>query len=177
MEIIETRVLTDADYWSNYPRKLILMKLDIGCYEDHPTNQLDGFTERLTALIPSLGRHRYLGGEEGSFITQMLEGTPLGHVVEHVALELQALAGMDTGFGRTKPTGQRSVYHVVFSYLLENAGIYAAKAAVLLVRAVAEGKPYPLHTVLNALKKILYDDGFVPRTQTNATGVERKIPA
>lgn len=167
MKIIETRVLTGADYWSNYPRKLILIKLDIQCYEGHSTNQLDGFTEQLIALIPSLARNLCLEGEERSFITRMQEGTSLGHVVEYVALELQCLAGMDRGFGRTKPTGQRGIYYVVFSYLNEKAGIYAAEAAVRLVRAVAEGKPFSLYAELNVLKKILFKDGSGPRTETN----------
>jgi cyanophycin synthetase len=114
MEIEEIKVLRGPNYWSNYRTKLIVMKLDIGAFEDRPTNQIKGFVETLTTMIPSLVTHRCSVGEEGGFIMRMQEGTWLGHVVEHVALELQTLAGMDTGFGRTRSAGKRGVYNVVF---------------------------------------------------------------
>src|SRR4051812_28400600 len=98
MKIREISVLRGPNYWSNYRKKLIVMKLDIGMYEDYPTNYISGFTEKLTAMVPSLSSHRCSVGKEGGFITRMKEGTWLGHVVEHLALELQTLAGMDTGF-------------------------------------------------------------------------------
>lgn len=177
MEIEEIRILRGPNYWSNYRRKLIVMKLDIGAFEDRPTNQIKGFVETLTTMLPSLVSHRCSVGEEGGFISRMEDGTWLGHVVEHVALELQTLAGMDTGFGRTRSTGQRGVYNVVFSYLLENAGVYAGKAAVRLVQAIAEGRPYFFGEDVKALKEILYDEGFGPSTQAIVTEAEkRNIP-
>ena len=60
----------------------------------------------------------------------------MGHVIEHVALELQTLAGMDMGFGRTRTTGKEGEYYVVFDYMEEEAGVYAAKAAFNLVQAL-----------------------------------------
>jgi cyanophycin synthetase len=174
MEIEEIRVLRGPNYWSNYRKKLIAMKLDLGGYEDYPTNQINGFVETLTTMIPSLASHRCSIGKAGGFIIRMQEGTWLGHVVEHVALELQTLAGMDTGFGRTRSTGKRGVYNVVFSYVLENAGVYAGKAAVRLVQAIAEGKPYFFDADIEALKKILYNDGLGPSTQSIVTEAEKR---
>ncbi|WP_312190323.1 cyanophycin synthetase family protein [Sphingobacterium sp.] len=84
--------------------------LDIGEYENLPTNSLPGFTTRLVGLIPSLHTHRRSEGVKGGFISRMTEGTWLGHVVEHVALEIQCLAGMDCGFGRTRSTGSYAEY-------------------------------------------------------------------
>lgn len=177
MEIIEIRVLRGPNYWSNNRTKLIEIKLDIGLYEGYPTNMISGFTERLSALMPSLATHRCSIGKEGGFVTRMQEGTWLGHVVEHVALELQTLAGMDTGFGRTRSAGSCGVYHVVFSYLLERAGIYAGKAAIKLVEALADNRPYNLDSDIEALRTILYDDGYGPSTQAIVTEANmRNIP-
>lgn len=177
MDIQEIKVLRGPNYWSCYRKKLIVIKLDIGWFENTPTHRISGFTERLTLLMPSLVNHRCSVGKKGGFISRMQEGTWLGHVVEHVALELQTLAGMDTGFGRTRSSGQQGVYHVVFSYLLENAGIFAGKAAVRLVQAIAEGNPYSLDADLKVLREILYNEGFGPSTQAIVTEAEkRNIP-
>ena len=177
MEIKEMRVLRGPNYWSNYRKKLIVMTLDIGCYENCPSNEIDGFADRLTKLMPSLASHRCSVGKKGGFISRMEEGTWLGHVVEHVALELQTLAGMDTGFGRTRSTGQSGIYNIVFSYLLEDAGVYAGQAAVRFVESIAESRPYSLDNDLEMLKNILYKEGFGPSTQAIVTAAEnRKIP-
>ncbi len=70
----------------------------------------------------------------------------MGHVIEHIALEIQTLAGMDTGFGRTRTTeGEKEgVYYVVFSYMEEDAGVYAAKASVRIAQALIDGTDYDL---------------------------------
>ena len=140
MKILEINVLRGPNYWSCFRTHLIEMKLDLNFYEHFPTNKIDGFTDRLMALIPSLYTHRCSEGREGGFLYRMQEGTWLGHVVEHVALELQSLAGMNCGFGRTRSTHKAGVYSVVFTDQIENAGIYTAKAAVALVTALAEGR-------------------------------------
>jgi cyanophycin synthetase len=177
MKILDLKVLKGPNYWSNYRRKLIVMKLDIGIYESLPTIAIPGFTERLTELIPSLYSHRCSVGAAGGFIKRMQEGTWLGHVIEHVALELQSLAGMDCGFGRTRSTDKTGVYDVVFSYLIENAGIYAAKAAIELTQAVASGQPYNLKAAIEELSDIFYQEALGPSTQSLVTEAEnRGIP-
>ncbi len=75
----------------------------------------------------------------GGFLSRVEEGTWMGHIIEHVALELQTLAGMDMGFGRTRSTGKEGEYFVVFDYMEEDAGVYAAKAAFKLVEALDKG--------------------------------------
>ncbi|MEB3059501.1 cyanophycin synthetase family protein, partial [Parvimonas sp. D9] len=67
-----------------------------------------------------------------------------GHVIEHIALELQTLAGMNCGFGRTRGTGKEGEYHVVFNYMEEDAGVYAAKASVRIAQALVDGMMYDL---------------------------------
>jgi cyanophycin synthetase len=133
MEILEIKVMRGPNYWSGYRKKLIVMKLDIGVWEESPTNLIDGFGESLERILPSLKSHRCSEDAEGGFLERVKKGTWLGHVIEHIALELQSLAGMECGFGRTRATNVKGVYHVLFSYITEKAGIYAAKAAVKLV--------------------------------------------
>jgi cyanophycin synthetase len=141
MQILETRTLRGPNYWSGYWKKLIVMRLDIGEYEDRPTDKIDCFYERMVEVISSAVSHGCSYQEEGGFFRRVQEGTWAGHVIEHFALELQTLAGMDTGYGRTRETSTRGIYNVVFSYMEEEVGRFAGKAAVRLFLSVAEGKP------------------------------------
>src|SRR3982751_599800 len=144
MEILEIKVLRGPNYWSIRRPKLIQMKLDLEEMEQRPTNQIPGFRERLEKLLPSLYEHRCSEGVPGGFFMRVEEGTWMGHVIEHMALELQTLAGMDTGFGRTRGTGVEGEYYVVFSYMEEDAGVYAARAAVKICQALTDGVDYDL---------------------------------
>ena len=110
MKILELKALRGANYWSNRWKKLIVMRLDIGEYEDRPSDKIPGFTERLNELIPSLKTHTCSYGYEGGFLQRVSEGTWAGHIIEHIALEMQTLAGMETGFGRTRETNDKGIY-------------------------------------------------------------------
>src|SRR5260221_10097645 len=116
------------------------MRLDIGDYEDKPTNKIDGFYSRMTDTLPSLVSHGCSYQEEGGFLRRVEEGTWAGHVIEHFALELQTLAGMDTGYGRTRETDEKGIYNVVYSYLEEEVGRFAGRTAVRFFLDLAEGK-------------------------------------
>src|SRR6186997_3155779 len=105
MKILEIKVLRGPNYWSVRRPKLIQMKLDLEELEQRPTNEIPGFLDRLKKMIPTLYAHRCSEGVEGGFYSRVEEGTWMGHVIEHIALEIQTLAGMDTGFGRTRGTG------------------------------------------------------------------------
>jgi cyanophycin synthetase len=146
--------------------KLIQMKLDLEEKENMPTNKIPGFRERLEQLLPSLYEHRCSVGEPGGFFQRVDEGTWMGHVVEHIALEIQTLAGMDTGFGRTRtPEGEKEgVYYVVFSYMEEDAGVYAAKAAVRIAQALIDGTVYDLSEDIQKMREIREDTRLGPST-------------
>src|SRR3982750_2431593 len=141
MQILEVRTLRGPNYWSGYWKKLIIMRLDIGDYENKPTGKIRGIYERMTDVMPSLASHGCSYQEEGGFLRRVKESTWAGHVIEHFALELQTLAGMDTGYGRTRETGEKGVYNVVFSYLEEQVGRFAGRAAVRLWLELASDKP------------------------------------
>lgn len=144
----------------------MVMKLDLEECEATPTNQIPGFAERIKALMPSLYEHRCSLKEAGGFFERIERGTWLGHVIEHVALEIQSLAGMNCGFGRTRCARPKGVYHVVFAYELEKAGIYAAHAAVRIVQALKDNIEYDLEGDISELKRIRNRDGIGPSTQS-----------
>lgn len=164
MEIIEMKVMRGPNYWSGYRKNLIVMKLDIGQWEQMPTDMIDGFGESLERLLPSLKSHRCSEGVEGGFLARVKRGTWLGHVIEHIALELQSLAGMDCGFGRTRSTSVKGIYHVLFSYEIEKAGIYAAKAAVDLVVNLLSGVDYNLDDDIQELQRLYNREKLGPST-------------
>jgi len=164
MRIEEIKVLRGPNYWSVRRTKLIQMKLDLEEMEQRPTNKIDGFSERLEAMFPSMYSHRCSEAKPGGFFFRVKEGTWMGHVIEHIALELQTLAGMDTGFGRTRSTDEEGKYYVVFSYMEEDAGVYAAKAAVKIAQALTDGKPYTLDEDIQNLREIREDTRLGPST-------------
>ncbi|MDQ3129348.1 MAG: ATP-grasp domain-containing protein, partial [Acidobacteriota bacterium] len=140
MNILEIRTLRGPNYWSGYWKQLIIMRLDIEDYEDKPTNTIEGFYERMLEVLPSLVSHGCSYKEDGGFLRRVEEGTWAGHAIEHFALELQTLAGMEVGYGRTRETGEKGVYNVVFSYREQEVGRYAARESVRLFLDLAEGK-------------------------------------
>ncbi len=164
MQIIEIKVLRGPNYWSVRRTKLIQMKLDLEEKEKMPTNSIPGFRERLEAMIPSLVEHRCSVGTRGGFFERVVEGTWMGHVIEHIALEIQTLAGMDTGFGRTRGTGKDGEYYVCFSYMEEDAGIYAAKAAVRIAHALIFEEEYDMDEDIQRLREIREDTRLGPST-------------
>ena len=114
MRILETKILRGPNYWSVRRNKLIQIRLDLEEMEQRPTNRIQGFLDRLKKTASRLMySHRCSVGQPGGFFERVEEGTWMGHVIEHIALELQTLAGMNTGFGRTRGTGIDGEYYVV----------------------------------------------------------------
>ncbi|HUM66087.1 MAG TPA: ATP-grasp domain-containing protein, partial [Chitinophagaceae bacterium] len=165
MKILEIKVLRGPNYWSVRRPRLIQLKLDLEEMEQKPTHTIPGFRERLQNLLPSLYEHRCSEGVPGGFFSRVEEGTWMGHVIEHIALEIQTLAGMDCGFGRTRSTGEKEgVYHVVFDSMEEDAGVYAAKAAVRIAEALISNEEYDLDTDIQQMREIREDTRLGPST-------------
>jgi cyanophycin synthetase len=177
MKIVEVNSLNGPNYWSGYRQQLIVMKIHIGELEERPTDKIEGFYERIAAILPSLYTHRCSEDYEGGFFMRVKKGTWMGHVIEHIALEIQTLAGMECGFGRTRSTGQYAEYNVIFSYLLERAGRFAARAAVQIAEAVVNNTPVDVQAIIDELVKIKKEDDFGPSTQAIVSEArKRKIP-
>ncbi|MES2775881.1 MAG: cyanophycin synthetase [Bacteroidota bacterium] len=164
MQIIEIKILRGPNYWSVRRNKLIQLKLDLEELEQKPTNEIPRFRERLEKMFPSMIEHRCSEGVRGGFFMRIDEGTWMGHVIEHIALELQTLAGMNTGFGRTRGTGKEGEYYVVFSYMEEDAGVYAAKAATRIAQALVDDNTYNLDEDIQQLREIREDTRLGPST-------------
>jgi len=140
IEIRETTVFRGPNVWARMP--VIRYLVDIGELEDRPSNKIPGFYEQLIELIPSLYDHGCSIGAPGGFLQRLREGTWMGHVLEHVALELQNLAGAEVTRGKTRSAHERGIYHVVFSYEQEDVGLAAGSLAVrLLNHLIYESEP------------------------------------
>lgn len=177
MKILERYVLRGPNYWSVRKPKLIVFKLDIEEMEEFPSNKIEGFYERIKGLLPGLYEHYCSEDHAGGFLERVKKGTWMGHVVEHVALEIQTMAGMNCSFGRTRQTERTGVYNVVFSYVEERAGLYAADAAVRIVDALIEGEDYDVQADVEMLKKIYSEDAMGPSTSAIVeAAVRRDIP-
>ena len=165
MKILEIKVLKGPNYWSIRRNKLIQMKLDLEVMEHLPTNKIPGFCERLEKMFPGMFEHRCSEATQGGFFKRVKEGTWMGHVIEHIALEIQTLAGMDTGFGRTRGSGDGAgIYYVVFSYMEEDAGVYAARAAVKIAQALTDGVEYNMEEDIMKMREIRENTRLGPST-------------
>lgn len=164
MKIREIRAMRGPNYWSIRRHKLIVMTLDLEELESSPTDKIDGFYDRLTEMFPTMYAHRCSEGVPGGFFTRVKQGTWMGHVIEHIALEIQTLAGMDVGFGRTRGYGEEGVYHVVFAYMEEQAGRYAARAAVRIAEALVAGESYDLEEDIQEMREIRERERLGPST-------------
>ena len=177
MRIREINAMRGPNYWSIRRHKLIVMVLDLEEMEELPSNKIEGFSDRLKMMFPSMYSHRCSVGEPGGFFQRVEEGTWMGHVIEHIALEIQTLADMDTGFGRTRGYGEKGVYNVVFSYIEENVGRYAAKASVDICKALISGDSYDLEADIQRMREIREDERLGPSTGSIVEEAEaRGIP-
>lgn len=143
---------------------MIQMRLDLEEMEQRPTNTIDGFLERIKAMLPGMYEHECSEGHPGGFFERVKDGTWMGHVIEHIALEIQTLAGMDCGFGRTRGTGTEGEYFVVFDYMEEDAGIYAARASKRIAEALTDNTAYDLEYDIQQLREIREDTRLGPST-------------
>jgi cyanophycin synthetase len=180
MRILRIQTLRGPNYWSIRRHKLVVMRLDLEELAEKLSNQIPGFYEGLVAVLPSLEEHFCSPGVRGGFLSRVNQGTMMGHIIEHVALELQQLAGMFVGFGRTRETATPGVYQVVIEYLDEQSGRYAARAAVRLCQSIVNTGTYPqseLEQDLKDLRDLCRDAALGPSTETIIKEAEaRDIP-
>jgi cyanophycin synthetase len=131
LQILETRVLRGPNYWSQKP--VVKMLVDLGVLEQFPSSTIPGFVDGLLEWMPSLEDHACSLNRRGGLVTRLREGTWVGHVSEHIALELQNLAGTDVRHGKTRSAGQDGQYNVIYEYREEAVGLEAGKLAVRIV--------------------------------------------
>lgn len=174
LNISRIRVLSGPNIWAYRP--VLEIWIDIGRFEESPSNKLPGFTERLVEAIPSLWEHRCSEGRPGGFLERLRIGTYMGHILEHVILELQSLAGMNTGFGRTRGTGRRGEYRVVVDYKDEESSKLAVEVAVELIEAITADPPqsYNLKERIEEIREVAESNVLGPSTQALVDAARRR---
>ena len=173
--VLERLALMGPNLYAQFP--CIKWKIDLGPWEDRPTNEIDGFPGGLKALLPSLIEHRCSEGVRGGFFSRVDDGTWLGHVMEHVALELQNLAGIDVGFGRVRSAGERGVYNVVYECEERETGILAGEMAMEAIDALLFGREFPVQQRIAQLRRSYERNSLGPSTRAIVdAAVRRGIP-
>src|ERR671933_2650688 len=140
LRVTRLRALRGPNYWRLAP--VIACDLRLGALEPVSSADVPGFTPRLLEALPSLHEHPCSRGQAGGFVERLEEGTHIPHILEHVALELQTLAGSDVSFGRVVPSGDERVWWVIVAYEEEEVGLESMRRAVDLVRACLTGEPF-----------------------------------
>lgn len=172
MQILELRALRGPNYFSRY--LAIYMRLDIGELEERPSDRVPGIAERLQELIPTIHDHRCSVGEAGGFLQRVRAGTYAGHMVEHVAIELQNLIGFSVGYGKTVDTYEPGVYNVVYRYRDEACGLAAGREAVGIVEKLYNGEEVDLAPVIERLKEVRDAHMLGPSTASIVEAAKRR---
>ena len=175
IQILRMNYLRGPNIWTYRP--IIEALIDLGEMEDHPSNKIDGFNDRINGWLPGLVEHHCGVGHRGGFLTRLVGGTWMGHIMEHVSIELQLLAGARAEFGKAREISKRGVYKVVFRTEHEELGRESFLAARELVMAAANNKPFDIHGTVERLKKIADLRCLGPSTACIVdAAVERKTP-
>lgn len=175
IRILRTHHLRGPNIWTYRP--VIEALVDIGDLEDCPSNTLPGFNERLTAWLPGLIEHRCSVGERGGFLQRLASGTWPAHIMEHVALELQSCAGMQTGFGKAREAGPRGLYKVVIRTRQPQVSTLALELSRDLVMAAIEDRPFDTRAAIERLTQMVDRLCIGPSTASIVdAAADRRIP-
>ncbi len=171
----EIRHLRGPNMWTYRP--VLEAIVDIGDLEDCPSNTIPGYYERLKTMLPSLYEHRCSYGEPGGFLRRVEEGTWPAHILEHVTLELQNLAGLPGGFGKARETSERGVYKVVVRAWQEQVTRAALHSARELIMAAMEDRPFDVEAAVEHLADLVDSHCLGPSTASIVDAADdRDIP-
>ena len=172
MKIISKKALRGPNYYSRHP--VILMELDIENLEFTPTDLVPGFRDNIHSMMPSLYQHTCSPGRIGGFYERLKSGTWAGHVVEHVALELQCLIGHEVSFGKTYTMEEEGIYKLVFRYIDEDTGLRAGEMAVRIVDRLFKGIVTNVEPLIRELRKIADSSMLGPSTSSIVNEAQRR---
>ena len=175
IQLLRINYLRGPNIWTYRPA--LEVWLDLGALENHPSHQIPGFNERLTAWLPALIEHHCGVGERGGFMQRLQEGTWCGHVLEHIVIELLNLSGMPTGFGQTRSTSVHGVYRMVFRARDEQVARMALEQGHRLIMAAINDEPFDVPAAVAKVRTEV-DDGYLgPTTACIVTApTDRGIP-
>lgn len=175
MQIQSIQCFTGRNIHSHRP--VIKMVVDIGEFYKSPTKDLGDFNERLLTLFPGLRKHFCSKGFEGGFVERLREGTYIGHVIEHVIIEIQNLLGYEVNYGKTRLVEEPSLYYIVFEYINRKCAIECARSAIGIICSLAENKEIDVDAILQYLKTIAVETELGPSTAAiYAEAKKRGIP-
>jgi cyanophycin synthetase len=149
LQVSRIRALRGPNYWRLAP--VIACDVQLGSLEQVSSADIPGFYDRLTESVPSLAEHYCTRQEPGGFLERLREGTHLPHILEHVALELQSLAGCDVSFGRVVPSGDPDTWWVIIAYEEEEVGLQSMRDAVKIVRACVAGRAIDVKAITDQM--------------------------
>ena len=164
LKVVETQVFRGPNYWSYDPA--IRLLVDLGSLEDWPSNTIPGFVDGLLEMLPGIPEHSCSLGRRGGFGERLKEGTWLGHVAEHIALELQRESGAHVYRGKTRSAGEPGRYNVIYGYWEERVGLAAGDLAVRLVNQLVQpAEDFDFLVELERLILLAERRAFGPSTQ------------
>jgi cyanophycin synthetase len=173
IRVLERQALMGPNLYAH--RSCIKWKIALGALEEQPSNSIPGFVDALKQLLPTLIEHRCSEGTRGGFFTRLEEGTWMGHVMEHIALELQSLVGVEVGFGRTRSvTNETGVYNVVYECDERETGIMAGQIALDIIEALIAQQAFPLTERLNELRRTSDRRALGPSTRSIVDAASRR---
>ena len=176
MKILKILSLRGPNIWANFP--VLEAWVDLEELKDSPSDELPGFNDRLMSWLPSMIEHRCSIGERGGFFERLRRGTWPGHILEHVTLELQSLAGSEAGYGRARETSQEGVYKVVVEYQDEDFAKACMHAGLELVLAAIYDRPYDVQAEVKRLSELNQEMRLGPSTRAIVdAAVRRGIPS
>src|SRR6266480_5629443 len=172
LEVSRIRALRGPNYWRLAP--VIACDVQLGTLEQLSSADIPGFYERLIGAIPTLADHHCTRQEPGGFLERLREGTHLPHILEHVALELQSLAGSDVSFGRVVPSGDPDTWWVIVAYEEEEAGLQSMRDAVKIIRACIADRPIDVSGIIEQLLSLYETVRLGPSTAALVEEAKRR---
>jgi cyanophycin synthetase len=175
MQIQKVLNLRGPNVWANFP--VLEVWVDLEELKDTSSEMIAGFNERLMGWLPTMIEHRCSIGERGGFFERLRRGTYMGHILEHVTLELQSLAGTEVGFGRARETSTEGLYKVAIEYLDENVAMASVNTAFNLVMAAVHDRPFDVNAEVEKLRELVHDVCLGPSTAAIVDAAKaREIP-
>ena len=163
MDFRKVQALRGPNVWANFP--VLEVWVDLGDFKDKSSEEIPGFNDRLMTWLPTMIEHRCSVGERGGFFQRLRRGTYLAHILEHVSIELQTLAGHVVDFGRARESNEDGVYKVAIEYIEEDVCRETIKVARDLIMAAVHGQPFDVAAAVEKLKELAQDIGLGPSTK------------
>jgi cyanophycin synthetase len=175
MQIQKVLKLRGPNIWANFP--VLEVWIDLEEFKDTSSEMIPGFNERLMGWLPTMVEHRCSIGERGGFFERLRRGTYMGHILEHVTLELQSLAGTEVGFGRARETTVEGTYKVAIEYIDEQVGMAALDTAFKMLLAAVHDLPFDVNAEVEKLRDLVHNVCLGPSTSAIVSAAQaRNIP-